>query len=118
MTLSKLFGKKLKEIRESKGLTQQELAELCDMQTNSIGMIEIGQRAASFATVEILAEKLGVDYDEMFDFKTQYDMERSDDKLISDLYKEIKCFDTNMLKHMVSHAKSIRNLVKKEVQGN
>ena len=117
MTLSKLFGKKLKEIRESKGLTQQELAELCDMQTNSIGMIEIGQRAASFATVEILADKLGVDYNELFNFKEQYSMERSDDKLISDLYKEVKNFDNNMLKYMVSHAKSIRNLVKKEVQG-
>lgn len=56
MELSKLFGKKLKEIRENRGLTQQELAELCDMQTNSIGMIEIGQRAASFATVELLAQ--------------------------------------------------------------
>ncbi len=42
MELKNLFGKRLKKIREAKGLTQQELAEVCYLQTNSITLIEIG----------------------------------------------------------------------------
>lgn len=113
MNLSILFGKKLKEIRESKGLTQQKLAELCDMQTNSIGMIEIGKRAASFSTLELLAEKLDVNISDLFDFSADYDIEKSENKLICDIYRVIKDFDSDMLQYVLSNAKSVYKLCKK-----
>ena len=62
MTLKQLFGKRLKAIRESRGLTQQELAELVNLQPNSIGQIEIGNKAVSFSTIEIFANKLNLNY--------------------------------------------------------
>lgn len=68
MSLTVLFGKKLKEIRKSKNMTQQDLAELCDLHPTSIGMIEAGKRTPSFATVELLAHKLNVEYVDFFDY--------------------------------------------------
>ncbi len=68
MSLTILFGKKLKEIRKSKNMTQQDLAELCDLHPTSIGMIEAGKRTPSFATVELLANKLGIEYVDFFDY--------------------------------------------------
>lgn len=108
MTLKELFGKRLKQIRESKGLTQQSLAELCDMQTNSIGLIETGQRAVSFATLEILADKLDVHYSELFDFTPEQDFTK--EKLIEDLTREVSIFDKLLLLHMIAYAKSISDL--------
>lgn len=70
MNLTVLFGKKLKEIRKKKNITQQYLAELCDLHPTTIGMIEVGKRTPSFATVELLANKLGVEYVEFFDYNT------------------------------------------------
>lgn len=48
MELKYLFGRKIKQLREKRNLTQQALAELCDMQPNSIGLIENGQRGQHF----------------------------------------------------------------------
>lgn len=112
MTLKRLFGKRLKQLRESRGLTQQELAELCDMQTNSIGLIEIGKRAASFSTIEILAEKLDVHYYELFSFSFGNDPGK--EELIEELTTEVSVFDKTLLKHMISYAKSMAELFRKK----
>lgn len=114
MKLSKLLGQKLKEIREGKGLTQQELAELCDMHTTSIGMIEIGKRTPSLATVELFVEKLGVDYVDLFDFSKEFNLDESDEKLKVDLGREVYDFDNKQLRHMINHAKSIKELCLKK----
>lgn len=114
MKLSKLLGQKLKEIRECKGLTQQELAELCDMHTTSIGMIEIGRRTPSLATVQLLVEKLEVDYVDLFDFSKEFNLDDSKDKLKAELGREVHDFDKKQLRHMVAHAKSIKELCTKK----
>lgn len=110
MELKNLFGKKLKKLREARGLTQQELAELCDMQTNSITLIEIGERAASFSTIELLAEKLGVSYAELFNFDFEEGFEPSKQKLLDYLNSELKIFDENLLQHMLQYSKLVKKL--------
>ena len=112
MSLKKLFGEKLKEIRKQKGLTQEELAELCDMQTNSIGMIEIGQRAVLFSTIEMFANKLEVNYSDFFDFDSVYKAEYSKDKIFSILYKLTKNLDNITLSHLVEYARLLKKLMK------
>ena len=110
MELKNLFGKRLKKIREAKGLTQQELAELCDLQTNSITLIEIGERAASFSTIELLAEKLGVSYAELFSFDSEDGLAPSKQKLLDYLNTELKDLDEPMLLHMIKYAKLVKEL--------
>ena len=48
MSLSTLFGKKLKEIRESRKQTQQQFAEVVGLEPTTIGLIETGKRTISF----------------------------------------------------------------------
>lgn len=110
--LKVLFGRRLKQLRESKGLTQQGLAELLDMQTNSIGLIETGSRAVSFETIEKLADKLNVNYYELFDFS--FEPEISKEKLLKDINIEIASYDRKILKHLLEYSKMIKNLCEKK----
>jgi len=62
---------RLKELRKSRGMTQQRLAiELC-MNQNSISRYESGEREADYKTLILLADYFGVSID--------YLLERTDD---------------------------------------
>ena len=54
------FGKRLKELRESKKLSQQELANLCDIEHSQISRIELGKINTSISTLFLIADTLGV----------------------------------------------------------
>ncbi len=114
MKLAELLGKKLKEIRESKNLTQQDFAEICDMHPTTIGMIEIGKRKPSLRAIEVFVEKLNIDYSDLFDFKNEYTLEKSDNELKLELGRVVNNFNKAMLKHMIAHAKSIKELLRKK----
>ena len=91
-------------------MTQQELAELCDLQTNSITLIEIGERAASFSTIELLAEKLGVSYAELFSFDSEDGLEPSKQNLLDYLNTELRDLDENLLQHMIKYSRLVKEL--------
>jgi transcriptional regulator with XRE-family HTH domain len=54
----KLIGKQIKEFRLAKNLTQEQLAELCDISNIHISNIERGSGSISLATLEKLAREL------------------------------------------------------------
>jgi transcriptional regulator with XRE-family HTH domain len=58
--LSKAFGRVLRELRLSKKLTQEELADLAQFDRTFIGLLERGERSASLDTVFKLADVLGI----------------------------------------------------------
>lgn len=60
MTLIETFGANLRHQRKAKNLTQAELAERVDVSTEMVSKIERGIAAPSFATIEKLADELGV----------------------------------------------------------
>ena len=45
MSLSTLFGKKLKEIRESRKQTQQQFAEVVGLEPTTIGLIQLNEQS-------------------------------------------------------------------------
>lgn len=94
MSLKKLFGQRLQQIRKSKGLSQQEFAELVGLQTNSIGQIETGRRAVSFETIEKIAGNLEIDYYKLFDFVEI----NSNDTLINSAVRLMQKLDNNTLR--------------------
>ncbi|HKT50971.1 MAG TPA: helix-turn-helix transcriptional regulator [Candidatus Angelobacter sp.] len=61
-----LFGKQLRKLRESRNLSQERLAELCDYQTNQIGRIERGERTVSFEGIIRIAYGLSMPPSELF----------------------------------------------------
>lgn len=62
------FGKKLKEIRLSRGLTQEELYFKSTVSRSHIGMIEKGKRDISLSAIVKISRALDVDLKTLFDF--------------------------------------------------
>jgi len=65
----KKFGLRLKEIRKSKKVSQEELAFRCGFELSQIGRIERGTINTSISHVSAIAKGLGVAPDELFKFK-------------------------------------------------
>ena len=63
--LLRAFGKRLAEIRKSKGLTQSELAERVGVSVVTIAYIETGKRWVRLGTMYKIARALGVDVGEL-----------------------------------------------------
>ena len=55
------FGKHLKVLRESKHLSQQQLANLCDIEHSQISRIELGKINTTLSTLFLIASKLEID---------------------------------------------------------
>ncbi|MBS1585485.1 MAG: helix-turn-helix transcriptional regulator [Bacteroidetes bacterium] len=61
------FGKHLRELRESKGLTQEQLANLCDIEYSQISRIELGKINTTISTLFLLAQHLKVTVKQLVD---------------------------------------------------
>lgn len=54
-------GQRIKDLRTSRGLTQEQLADILKISKSRIGMYEIGQREPNFEMLEALADYFNVD---------------------------------------------------------
>jgi transcriptional regulator with XRE-family HTH domain len=59
------MGKRLKRIREAKGMTQAELAEAADLSRGYLIRLEAGQQDPTLGTLERLAKALKVKLSEL-----------------------------------------------------
>lgn len=64
--LMKAFGKRVAEVRKSRGVTQQELAENIGMSVVAIAYIETGKRWARLGTLNKIATSLKVNVADLF----------------------------------------------------
>lgn len=64
--LKKIFGRRLKVLRDSKDWTQEQLGQAADVDAKHVGAIERGDNTPSFEAIERLAKALKVDYYELF----------------------------------------------------
>ncbi len=65
---NKVFGKRIKELRERKKLTQERLAEKVGLDLQTISRIETGYYFTSFENLEKLANALDVTMADLFNF--------------------------------------------------
>ena len=61
------FAKKLSSIRQSKSMSQRELANLTGINRSTISMWELGEREPAFDQLQVLANALGVTVAELID---------------------------------------------------
>lgn len=61
LEISIKFGEKVRELRISKGLSQEQLAELANVHRTYIGMIERAEKNITLVNIEKLAKALNVD---------------------------------------------------------
>ena len=66
--LGKKLGTRIKEIRKSRGLSQERLAEKVDISPRYLSRLEVGQQIPSIETLAGLAEALEVQLWELFTF--------------------------------------------------
>jgi transcriptional regulator with XRE-family HTH domain len=62
----KAFGKRIRELRLSKGLSQEQLANLADVPLSQIGRIERGEVNTTLSTIIVLSDALQVEVKILF----------------------------------------------------
>jgi len=60
------FGNVLRKIRESRGLSQEEFAELCDISRAYYGRLERGEHSITLALCHKISEATGLSMSELF----------------------------------------------------
>ena len=66
-----LLGKRIKSLRRSKGHTQERLAEIIDINTNYLAVIERGEANPTLALLERLSTGLEVPLPELFRYRPE-----------------------------------------------
>lgn len=69
MDITKKFGLKLKEIRLSKNISQEELSYRAELHRTYISSIELGKRNVSLINIEKLAKALDCRIEDLFSNK-------------------------------------------------
>ena len=59
-------GKRIREIRIEKNISQQDLAAKCNFEKSNMSRLESGRSNATLSTLEIVAKSLGVKAIELF----------------------------------------------------
>lgn len=63
------FGKRVRELRQKKGLSQEELSYKADLELSQINRIELGKVNTSISHVQVIADALEVEPKTLFEFK-------------------------------------------------
>lgn len=69
-SLKNSFGTRLKAIRTSRQLTQEQFAEVIGISVDFLSLIERGINAPSFDRIQQIAERLNVNVASLFTFTT------------------------------------------------
>lgn len=67
MNINQRFGQRIKEIRKAKGLSQEKLANLAEVDRTYLPEVERGERNISLVVAEKIANALGEKLSKMID---------------------------------------------------
>ena len=82
----KASGKRIKELRRQKGLTQEMLSEMCGVSEGYIGRLENGQYGGSVDLLIEISELFGTSLDYLVLWKNQlHDQLKKDLRMVIDL---------------------------------
>lgn len=65
----KMVGKRIRDIRKQKGLTQEQLGELCGFHYSYLGAVERAEKNISLLNVQKIADSLQVPVFELFAYE-------------------------------------------------
>lgn len=68
-------GKNIKKIREQKGITQQQIADLIHMHRSNYSKVESGQREPSIDALNKITKHFGITLDELVNMKGKIPVE-------------------------------------------
>ena len=104
MNIKKELGEKIKRVRKSRGITQEQLAEMIDISPRSLSNIEVGGCFVKSETLEKILEALNITTEELFaneHIKTNIELlknidmylnkVKNDNKTLGKIYRILKC---------------------------
>lgn len=100
--IRKLVGSKIREYRKLKGLSQDQLGELCGFHFSYIGGVERGERNISLDNIAKIADALNVEPKFFFDFNESFSSPIPEDKdlALQELFAILKNKETRHI-HMI-----------------
>ena len=72
-SLRGVLAKNVRAFRKAHGLSQEELADLCELHRTYIGSVEREERNVSLSTLEVLSRALGVSVAELLTPRAGHD---------------------------------------------
>lgn len=99
-----LLGRRIKELRKMKGLSQEELSEKVDIDPKHLSRIEVGRGFPSLDTLEKIAKALNVEMKDFFEFAHEA---RSAKELMKTLEGLAKETDEDSLRLLVKVARAV-----------
>lgn len=63
------LGQRIVALRKMKNITQEKLAELCDLEVRTIGRIERAETNATISILKLIADAFKIGASELFDFE-------------------------------------------------
>lgn len=105
----KLFGLRLREIRKSKGLTQEEICDITGIDVSNYSKMETGKITPSLASLQRLITLAGFVPNELFEFN-HIDSEENLDKMIEEIYKGFSFSQKQFLYKVMRNLQEYRKL--------
>jgi len=101
-----LIGNRIKSLREEKGLTQSELAEMTNFSVPYISFLETGKKHASLSSITKIALSLDVTVDALL-YDAQTDIEASYTKELQTLFSDCNVKERRFLIDFLALAKAL-----------
>ncbi len=97
MDHKKLLGQRIKYFRKAKKLTQEQLAEIVNMEPNSISIIESGRNFPTLNSLEKIAKALDVELNILF----RYNLNKTNDEIIDNINLELAKLNNEKLEKVL-----------------
>ncbi|NRF93619.1 helix-turn-helix transcriptional regulator [Paenibacillus frigoriresistens] len=111
--LKRIIGDKIRNVRNARGMTLQQLSETTGLQTSYLGDVERGKRNTSLDSLEKIMNALDIRPGDLFDFR-QVDINSSEFEISSILevhYQFLKAKKTEDVKMIHRITKDIFNSI-------
>lgn len=83
MDVNKSFGEKLKRLRKSRNLTQEQLAEMIEIDPRNLSRIEVGLSFVKAETLEKILDALDITTEQLF----ANDHIKNPEELLADIHR-------------------------------
>lgn len=81
----RLVGMKLRDVRKSRGISQETLAEMCGLHINYIGGLERGERNVTLLNLSKVSNALEIPIDTLFSYIRNFDSVFEKDLILNEL---------------------------------
>jgi transcriptional regulator with XRE-family HTH domain len=113
-TQKMLLGKRIREFRKAKGLTQEKLAEMADLDYTSIGAIERGVFNPSLDTAHRIAKALKIEIHELITLPAGHAITEKE-VIIAKINRNLEKSDLKALRLIDGFIQNLITWVKKNV---